>query len=84
MTLSSFTPGNHIRKSDAASQYIGVKTVHGIDNAIEKYVFDICVANGYVYAPDNIDAERLVQLSCHSGDKLEAKVDSKSHSIAHR
>ena len=38
------------------SHAIGIKPVHGIDDAIAKYVFDKIVdRNGYVYLPDNID-----------------------------
>ena len=38
------------------SHVIGIKPVHGIDDAIAKYVFDKVVEkNGYVYVPDNID-----------------------------
>ena len=40
------------------SHAIGIKPVHGIDEAIAKYVFDKIVdRNGYVYLPDNIDTE---------------------------
>ena len=37
---------------------IGIKPVHGIDDAIARYVFDkFGKINGYVYVPDNIDTE---------------------------
>ena len=40
------------------SHAIGIKPVHGIDDAIAKFVFDKCVEkNEYVYFPDNIDIE---------------------------
>ena len=43
---------------NAESHAIGIKPVHGIDDAIAKFVFDKCVENnGYVYFPDNIDIE---------------------------
>ena len=42
----------------AESNAIGIKPVHGIDNAIAKYVVDKSVEkNGYVYVPDKIDTE---------------------------
>ena len=41
------------------SHAIGIKLVHGVDDAIAKFVFDKCVEkNGYVYFPDNIDFMR--------------------------
>ena len=43
---------------NAESHAIGIKPVHGIDDAIAKFVFDKCVEqNVYVYFPDNIDIE---------------------------
>ena len=43
---------------NAESHAIGIKPVHGIGDAIAKFVFDKCVEkNGYVYFPDNIDIE---------------------------
>ena len=43
---------------NAESHAIGIMPVHGIDDAIAKFVFDKCVEkNGYVYFPDNIDIE---------------------------
>ena len=42
---------------NAESHAIGIKPVHGIDDAIAKFVFDKCVKNGYVYFLDNIDIE---------------------------
>ena len=41
---------------NAENHAIGIKPVHGIDDAIAKFVFDKCVKNnGYVYFLDNID-----------------------------
>ena len=43
---------------DTERHAIGIKTFHGIDDAIAKFVFDKYVEeNGYVYFPDNIDIE---------------------------
>ena len=43
---------------NAESHAIGIKPVHGIDDEIEKFVFDKFVEkNGHVYFPDNIDRE---------------------------
>ena len=43
---------------NAESHAIGIKPVHGIDDAIAKFVFDKYVKNnGYVYFLDNIDIE---------------------------
>ena len=50
---------------NAESHAIGVTPVHGIDDAIAKYIFDKFVERyGYVYVPDNIDTEWLIQFSC--------------------
>ena len=49
---------NLVQLFDAESHSIGIKPVHGIDDAIAKFVFDKCVEKiGYVYFPDNIDIE---------------------------
>ena len=49
---------NSVHLFNAESHAIGIKTVHGIDDAIAKYVFDKCVEkNGYLYVPDIIDIE---------------------------
>ena len=49
---------NLVQLFNAESHAIGIKPVHGIDDAIAKYVFDKFVKiNGYVYVPDNIDTE---------------------------
>ena len=44
---------------NAESHAIGIKSVHGVEDAIAKFVFDKCVEkNGFsVYFPDNIDIE---------------------------
>ena len=43
---------------NAKSHTFGIMPVHGIDDAIAKFVFDKCVEkNGYVYFPDNIDMQ---------------------------
>ena len=43
---------------NAESHAIGIKPVHGIDDAKANFVFDKCVEkNGYVYFPDNFDIE---------------------------
>ena len=79
--LSSFTPGNQIgnlvQLFNAESHAIGIiMPVHGIDDAIKKYVFDKFVnRNGYV--PDNIDTEWHIQFSYDNIDLLKATVDSK-------
>ena len=63
---------------NAESNAIGIKPVHGIDDAIAKFVFDKCVENnGYVYYPDNIDIERLIQLSCDNTAFLKATLGSR-------
>ena len=63
---------------NAESHAIGIKPVHGIDDAIAKYVFDKFVKrNGYVYVPDDIDTEWLIQFSCDNFALLKATVDSK-------
>ena len=55
---------NLVQLFNAESHAIGIKPVHGIDDAIAKYVFDKCVEkNWYVYVPDNIDIEWLIQFS---------------------
>ena len=44
--------------SNAESHAIRIKPVHGIDDAIAKFVFDKCVKkNGYVNLPDKMDIE---------------------------
>ena len=63
---------------NAESHAIGIKPVHGIDDAIAKYIFDKFVKrNGYVYVPDDIDTEWLIQFSCDNFALLKATVDSK-------
>ena len=43
---------NLVQLFNAESNTIGIKPVHGIDDAIAKYVFDKFVEkNGYVYCP---------------------------------
>ena len=69
---------------NAANHTVGIKTVHRIDNAVAKNVLDKFVENEYVYVPDNIDGERLIQFSCDKIDVLEATFDGKTHFIAHR
>ena len=40
---------------NAESHTFGVKRVHGIDDAIAKFIFDECVEkNGYVYFRDKL------------------------------
>ena len=47
---------NLVQLNNAESHAIRIKPVHGIDDAIAKFIFDKCVEkNGYVYFPDNID-----------------------------
>ena len=75
---------NLMKLFNAENHAISIKTVHGIDNAITKYAFDKFVANEFVYVPNNVDTERLIQLSCDNIDVQEATVDNKSHYIAHR
>ena len=49
---------NLVRLFNAESHAIGIKPVHGIDDANAKFIFDKWVEkNGYVYFPDNIDIE---------------------------
>ena len=49
---------NLVQLFSAESHAIGINPVHGIDDAIAKFVFDKCVEkNGYVYFPDNIDIQ---------------------------
>ena len=58
---------NRVQLFNAESRAIGIKPVHGIGDAIAKYVFDKFVKrNGYAYhyAPVNIDTEWLIQFSC--------------------
>lgn len=69
---------NLVQMFNAANHTIGIKTVHRIDNAIADNVLDKFVANGYVYVPDNIDQDRLVQFSCDNIDVLEATLDGKN------
>ena len=62
---------------NAESHAIGINPVHGIDDAIAKYVFDKFVKrNGYVYVPDNIDTEWLIQFLCDNIALLKATVES--------
>ena len=75
---------NLVQLFNAANHTIGIKTVHRIDNAIANNVLNKFVENGYVYVPDNIDQERFVQFSCDNIDVLEATLDGKTHSIAHK
>ena len=57
--------GNLVQLFNAESHAIGIRPVHGIDDAIAKYIFDKFVErNGYVYVPDNIDTEWLIQFPC--------------------
>ena len=54
---------------NAESHAIGIKPVHGIDDAIAQFVLDKCVEkNGYVYFPDNID----IEFSCDNTALLKA------------
>ena len=69
---------NLVQLFHAGNHSIGINTVHRMDNAIANNVLDKYVANGYVYVPDNIDAERLVQYSCDNIDVLEATLDGKN------
>ena len=56
---------NLVQLFNAESHAIGIQPVHGIYDAIAKFVFDKCVEkNGYVYFPDYIDIEWLIQFSC--------------------
>ena len=49
---------NLVQLFNSESHVIGIKSVHGIDDAIAKFVFDKCVEiNGYVYFPGDIDIE---------------------------
>ena len=69
---------NLVQLFNAESHAIGIKHVHGIDDAIAKYVFDKFVKrNGYVYVPDNIDTEWHIQFSCDNIALQKATVDSK-------
>ena len=69
---------NLVRLFNAESHAIGIKPVHGIDDAIAKFVFDKCVEkNGYVYFPDNIDKEWLIQFSCDNIALLKAELGRK-------
>ena len=53
---------NLVQLFNAESHAIGIKPAHGIEYAIAKFVSDNCVEqNGYVYVPDNIDIEWLIQ-----------------------
>ena len=63
---------------NAANHSVGIKTVHRIDNAVAKNVLDKFVENEYVYVPDNIDGERLIQFSGDNIDVLEATLDGKN------
>ena len=56
---SSCTPGKQIGKPGAAaeSHAIGINPVHGIDDAIAKFVFDKCVEKRICIFPNNIDIE---------------------------
>ena len=66
---------------NAERHAIGIKPVYGIDDAIAKFVFDKCVhKNGYVYFPDNIDIEGLIQFSCDNIALLKATLGSKTYS----
>ena len=52
---------------NAESHAIGIKPVHGIDDAIAKFFFDKCVVKNKCienYFPDNIDIVWLIQFSC--------------------
>ena len=61
---------------NAECHTLGIKPVHGIDDAIAKYVFNKFVKrNGYV--PDNIDIEWQIQFSCDNIALLKATVYSK-------
>ena len=69
---------NLVQLFNAANHTVGIKTVHRIDNAVAKNVLDKFVENEYVYVPDNIDGERLIQFSCDNIDVLEATLDGKN------
>ena len=73
LTFVSFGQGLHqanrlnnlVQLFNAESHAIGIKSVHEIDDAIAKFVFDKCVEkNWYVYFPDNSEIEWLIQFSC--------------------
>ena len=69
---------NLVQLFNVESHAIGIKPVHGIDDTIAKFVCDKCVEkNGYVYFPDNIDIEWLIQLSCDNIALLKATWGSK-------
>ena len=69
---------NLVQLLNAESHAIGIKPVHGIDDEIARYVFDKCVKkSGYVYAPDNIDKEWLIQFSYDNIALLKATLGSK-------
>ena len=67
-----------VRLFHAANHTIGIDIIRRFDNAITNNVLDKYVANGYVYIPDNIDAERLIQFSSDNIDLLEATLDGKN------
>ena len=69
---------NLVQLFNSANHTVGIKTVHRIDNAVAKNVLDKFVENEYVYVPDNIDGERLIQFSCDNIDVLEATLDGKN------
>ena len=71
---------------NAESHAIGIKPVHGIDDAIAKYVFDKFVKrNGYVYVPDNIFTEWHIQFSYDTIALLKQQwIANYSHYIAQR
>ena len=64
---------NLVQLFNAESHTLGIKLVHGIDDASAKYVFNKFVKrNGYV--PDNIDTEWQIQFSCDNIALLKATV----------
>ena len=63
---------------NAGSHAIGIKPVHGINDAIAKYLFDKFVTrNGYVYVPDNVDTEWHIQFALDNIALLKSTIDSK-------
>ena len=64
---------NLVQLFNAEIHAIGIKPVHGINDAIAKFVFDKCFEkNGCVYFPDNIDIEWRIQFSCDNIALLKA------------
>ena len=69
---------NLVQLFNAANHTIGIDTVPRFDNAIANNVLDRFVAHGYVFIPDNIEPNRLIQFSCDNIDVLEATLDGKN------